>query len=65
MSDKDIQEFEEKLNYGLDLAERRMLEEKALRGRTSWYATKTAPYIIYLPRRLSRCCELHIADLFR
>ena len=32
MSDNDIQEFEEKLNYGLDLAERRMLEEKALRG---------------------------------
>lgn len=32
MSDNDIQEFAEKLNYGLDLAERRMLEEKALHG---------------------------------
>jgi exonuclease III len=32
MSDKDIQEFAEKLNYGLVLAERRMLEEKALHG---------------------------------
>lgn len=32
MSDKDIQEFAKKLNYGLDIAERRMLEEKALRG---------------------------------
>ena len=32
MSDKDIQEFAEKLHYGLDIAERRMLEEKALHG---------------------------------
>lgn len=32
MSDKDIIEFGEKLQYGLALAERRMLEEKALRG---------------------------------
>ena len=32
MSDKDIQEFAERLQYGLDLAERRMLEEKALHG---------------------------------
>lgn len=32
MSDKEIQDFAEKLNYGLALAERRMLEEKALHG---------------------------------
>ena len=32
MSKKEIKEFSEKLKYGLELAERRMLEEKALRG---------------------------------
>lgn len=32
MSNKEIEEFGEKLQYGLDLAERRMLEEKALHG---------------------------------
>ncbi|MBQ9863785.1 MAG: ribosome recycling factor [Bacteroidales bacterium] len=32
MSDKEIQEFAEKLQQGLNIAERRMLEEKALRG---------------------------------
>lgn len=32
MSEKEIKEFEEKLTIGLQLAERRMLEEKALRG---------------------------------
>ena len=32
MSDKDILEFSQKLKRGLDLAERRMLEEKALHG---------------------------------
>lgn len=32
MSNKEIAEFGEKLQYGLDLAERRMLEEKALHG---------------------------------
>ena len=32
MSDKDILEFSQKLKQGLDLAERRMLEEKALHG---------------------------------
>ena len=32
MSNKEIKEFSEKLKYGLELAERRMLEEKALRG---------------------------------
>lgn len=32
MSDKDIIEFGEKLQMGLALAERRMLEEKALRN---------------------------------
>ena len=32
MSNKDLQEFGEKLQYGLALAERRMLEEKALHG---------------------------------
>ena len=32
MSDKDAQLFTERLQYGLDLAERRMLEEKALHG---------------------------------
>ena len=32
MSNKEIAEFGEKLQYGLDLAERSMLEEKALHG---------------------------------
>ena len=32
MSDKDILEFSQKLKQGLDIAERRMLEEKALHG---------------------------------
>ena len=32
MSDKDIMEFSQKRQQGLNLAERRMLEEKALRG---------------------------------
>lgn len=32
MSNKEIAEFGEKLQYGLDLAERRMLEEKSLHG---------------------------------
>lgn len=32
MSDKDLEEFAEKLHYGLGIAERRMLEEKALHG---------------------------------
>lgn len=32
MSEKEIKELEEKLTIGLKLAERRMLEEKALRG---------------------------------
>lgn len=32
MSDKEYLEFTRKLDYGLKLAERRMLEEKALRG---------------------------------
>lgn len=32
MSDKEVKEFSRKLEYGLRIAERRMLEEKALRG---------------------------------
>ena len=32
MSNKEIQDFAERLNYGLAIAERRMLEEKALHG---------------------------------
>ena len=32
MSNKEVKEFSEKLKVGLELAERRMLEEKALRG---------------------------------
>ncbi len=32
MSNKEIKEFSEKLRHGLELAEKRMLEEKALRG---------------------------------
>ena len=32
MSDKEIREFSEKLKHGLELAEKRMLQEKALRG---------------------------------
>jgi hypothetical protein len=31
MSNKEIKEFEKKLIYGLTLAEKRMLQEKALR----------------------------------
>lgn len=32
MSNKEIKEFSEKLRNGLEIAEKRMLEEKALRG---------------------------------
>lgn len=32
MSEKEITDFAEKLQRGLEIAERRMLEEKALRG---------------------------------
>ena len=32
MSDKEIKEFSEKLKRGLELAEKRMLQEKALRN---------------------------------
>ena len=33
MSDKEAREFSEKVNRGLELAEKRMLQEKALRGK--------------------------------
>ena len=33
MSNKEIQEFNEKLRRGLEIAEKRMLQEKALRGK--------------------------------
>ena len=32
MSNKEVKEFSEKLKRGLELAEKRMLQEKALRG---------------------------------
>ena len=32
MSDKEVKDFSEKLEKGLELAERKMLEEKALRN---------------------------------
>ena len=32
MSSKEIREFIEKLNAGLELAEKRMLQEKSMRG---------------------------------
>ena len=32
MSDKEVKEFSEKLKRGLELTEKRMLQEKALRG---------------------------------
>ena len=32
MSNKEIQEFNEILRHGLEMAEKRMLQEKALRG---------------------------------
>lgn len=32
MSNKEIQKFSEKLKHGLELAEKRMLQEKALHG---------------------------------
>ena len=32
MSNKEVKEFSEKLRNGLEIAERRMIEEKALRG---------------------------------
>ena len=32
MSNKEVQELAEKLRLGLEIAEQRMLEEKALRG---------------------------------
>lgn len=32
MSEKEIRELSEKINRGLEIAEKRMLQEKALRG---------------------------------
>ena len=32
MSNKEVQELAERLRHGLEIAEQRMLEEKALRG---------------------------------
>lgn len=32
MSNKEIQEFNEKLHHGLEIAEKRMLQEKAFRN---------------------------------
>ena len=32
MSSKELKDFTEKLNRGLEIAEKRMLEEKAMRG---------------------------------
>ena len=32
MSNKEVMEFSEKLKCGLEIAEKRMLEEKAMRG---------------------------------
>jgi len=32
MSNKEVREFSEKLKSGLEIAEKRMLEEKAMRG---------------------------------
>lgn len=32
MSNKEVRDFSEKLKQGLELAERRMIQEKALRG---------------------------------
>ena len=32
MSSKELRDFTEKLSHGLEIAEKRMLEEKALRG---------------------------------
>ena len=40
MSDKEILDFTERLQHGLDLAERRMLEEKALHGQNIIVCTK-------------------------
>ncbi|MBR3522724.1 MAG: ribosome recycling factor [Prevotella sp.] len=34
MSNKEIQDFNEKLRRGLEIAEKRMLQEKALRGQS-------------------------------
>lgn len=40
MSDKEILDFSQRIQYGLDLAERRMLEEKALHGQRIVVCTK-------------------------
>lgn len=40
MSDKEILDFTARLQYGLDVAERRMLEEKALHGQSIVVCTK-------------------------
>ncbi|MBQ6727142.1 MAG: hypothetical protein IJQ89_11285 [Bacteroidales bacterium] len=40
MSDKEIIDFTERLQHGLDIAERRMLEEKALHGQKIVVCTK-------------------------
>ena len=48
MSDKEIQEYSEKLLHGLELAEKRMLKEKALRGQ-SVVVSKDGHTIEYIP----------------
>lgn len=50
MSNKDFQDFTCKLEQGLHLAEKRMLEEKALRGQDVVVATEDDS-IQYIPAR--------------
>jgi hypothetical protein len=50
MSNKEVQDFTQKIELGLQIAERRMLEEKALRGETVVVST-TEGEIQYIPAR--------------
>jgi len=50
MSDKEIMEFSEKLRFGLELAEKRMLQEKALHNQNV-VVCKDGSTIQYIPAR--------------
>ena len=48
MTEIEFLEFTQKLEYGLDLAQRRMLEEKALHNETV-VVSDSAGNIVYIP----------------
>jgi hypothetical protein len=60
MSNKEIKEFSEKLKKGLEIAERRMLEEKALRNEDI-VVSSDGKEIRYIPARLV-LAGTHVTD---